>query len=133
MDSISTSITMIIAVSLAVERVTEILKQMVPWLATELTDEGKERRRRAALQLLAAAIGTLIAFVGNLKLGSQTGPGTDVLVGLMASGGSGFWNHALDAVRALKINTEAAATEKQAASKQFVAAVHAQGARQPGV
>lgn len=110
-QSISTALTLVIAVSVAVERVTEILKQMFPFLAKEQTDETKENWRRAALQVLAAIIGTVIAWTGNLSLGAHTGNATYVLIGLMSSGGSGFWNHALDAVRAMKVTQEATAKE----------------------
>lgn len=106
-ESVTSALTLIIAVSIAVERVTEILKQMVPPLGREITADAKrENWRRAALQMLAAGIGMGIAWMGNLSLGSHGGPSTFVIIGLMASGGSGFWNHALDAVRAMKVNAE---------------------------
>ena len=111
-QSITTAVTLVLAVSIAVERVTEILKQMFPLLSTTLANATSEGRRRAALQMLAAAVGTAIAAVGDLHIGTHGGRSAYVLIGLMASGGSGFWNHALDAVRAMKITQEnkAAAT-----------------------
>jgi len=106
-ESITSALTLVIAVSIAVERVTEILKQMVPLLGKEIKDPAAENRRRAALQVLAAAVGALIAWTGNLQLGSHlAGPPVWILIGLMASSGSGFWNHALDAVRAMKVTAE---------------------------
>jgi len=116
-QSIPSALTLVIAVSVAVERVTEILKQMFPVLAKEQIDETKEQWRRAALQMLAAVIGTVIAWFGNLSLGSHSGTSTYVLIGLMSSGGSGFLNHALDAVRALKVTQEATAKEAVAKTK----------------
>ena len=121
MDQITATITLVVAVSVAVERVTEIIKQMFPVLANELTDEKTEGWRRAALQTLAAGIGTLIAWFGNLQLGSHGGWSAFVVIGLMSSGGSAFWNHSLDALRAMKIDKEAAASEKAAISKQMIA------------
>ncbi len=122
MDQISNALTVVIAVSVAVERVVEILKQMFPPLATEQSDPTKENLRRAALQLLAAVVGAVIAGYGGLQLGAMhTGVATDVLIGLMASGGSGFWNHALDAMRAMKVSKEAAANEQVALSRQVTA------------
>jgi hypothetical protein len=69
------------------------------------------------LQLLAAAVGTLIAWFGNLKLATHGGPSAWVLIGLMSSGGSAFWNHALDALRAMKVTQEATAAAAQATAK----------------
>ncbi len=116
-QSMSSALTLVLAVSVAVERVTEILKQMFPGLATELANETSENRRRAALQLLAAAVGTVIAWFGGLQLGTHAGPSAWVLIGLMSSGGSAFWNHALDALRAMKVTQEATAAAAQATVK----------------
>jgi hypothetical protein len=110
-QSISTAVTLVLAVSVAVERVTEILKQMFPILATALANDTSENRRRAVLQLLAAAVGTVIAWFGDLQLGTHGGPSAWVLIGLMSSGGSAFWNHALDALRAMKVTQEATAAQ----------------------
>src|SRR5947199_275165 len=115
------ALTVVVAVSIAVERVTEILKQMLQLLNNDLDDPSKDGRRRAALQVLAAVVGFGIAAAGQLTLGPLNGYSAWVAIGLMSSGGSGFWNHALDAMRAMKINKEAVATEKQALSKQLIA------------
>lgn len=122
MDQISTALSVIIAVSIAVERVTEIIKQMVPRLANEVSNPRVEHLRRAALQILAAAVGSVIAWQGGLQLGDQGGWGVYILIGLMSSGGSGLWNHTLDAVRAMKVNKEAAAGEQLALQRQTEAA-----------
>jgi hypothetical protein len=117
-DQISVALSVIVAVSIAVERVTEIIKQMVPTLADESSNPQVERLRRAALQVLAAAVGTVIAWQGSLQLGNQGGWGVWALIGLMSSGGSGIWNHTLDAVRAMKVNREAIAGEQLAVQRQ---------------
>jgi hypothetical protein len=121
MDEIAKALTLVAGVSVAVERVTEILKQMIPGLAEERGDAG-EKYRRAGLQILAGVVGTIIAWQGNLQLASHTGPAVYVLIGLMSSGGSAFWNHALDAVRATKLTKQAVAEEKTAVAKGMKAA-----------
>ncbi len=73
-------------------------------------------------------IGTVIAAPGNLQLGSHSGASAYVLIDLMSSCGSSFWNHALDAMRAMKIDKEAEAYEKVALSREVVAKVAAAGA-----
>ena len=125
MDDIAKLITMLVAVSVAVERVTEILKQMIPMLADEIKEnKTAENWRKAALQILAGAIGTVIAWQGHLQLASHGGWSVYPLIGAMSSGGSSFWNHLLDAVRATKIEKQADAEEKslQAAALKAAAA-----------
>ena len=119
MDQISTAITNVVAVSVAVERVLEILKQMFPRLATELADPAREGWRHATVQVLAAAVGTGIAQYGSLQLGSHNNISTHVVLGLLASGGSAFWGHALGAMRAVKVNKEAEANQQATISRQL--------------
>lgn len=122
MEQIASAITVILAVSVAVERVTEILKQIIPGFAEEKANPAAENRRRASLQVLAGAIGTVVAWQGNLQIASQTGVPAYLLIGAMSSGGSAFWNNVLDAVRATKISRQAQADEKVVIAKQMKAA-----------
>ncbi len=109
-------ITSIIAIlgfmSLSVERVVEIINNMVPFLAGKQPDEKKERWRRAILHFLAALAGTVIALVAQeqiqpllpnifKKTGEIGVPGC-IIIGLLASGGSGFWNQSLAIVEEIK-------------------------------
>jgi hypothetical protein len=100
------------AMSLSVERVVEIIKNMVPFLSKEQEDHKKESYRLAALHLIAAIAGTIIAFVAQEQIqpllsnifrtqGVIGIPGC-VIVGLLASGGSGFWNQCLSIVGEVK-------------------------------
>src|SRR5262249_31642746 len=122
MDEIAKALTLVAGVSVAVERVTEILKQIVPGLADEIKKENIENCRKAGLQVLAAVIGTIIAWQARLQLGSHGGPVVYGMIGLMSSGGSAFWNHALDAVRATKLTKEATAVEKTVIANKMKAA-----------
>ena len=128
MDGIASVIAMVVAVSVAVERVTEILKQVIPGLAQEKTDAKAENMRKALLQVLAGAVGTVIAWQGNLQLGPHAGWAVYPLIGAMSSGGSSFWNHVLDAVRATKIQKQAEADEKSLAAAGMKAAAARIGA-----
>ena len=121
MDQISAALTNVISVSIAVERVIEILKQMIPALGTELADPTREGWRHGGLQILAAAIGTGIASYGHLQLGVHNDPATHILIGLLSSGGSAFWSHALGAMRAFKISKEAE-TEQATVSRPLARA-----------
>jgi hypothetical protein len=120
-DEIATALTLVLGVSVAVERVTEILKQMIPLLAKERSDENAENRRRASLQILSAVVGTVIAWQGQLQLAGHSGGVVYLLIGAMSSGGSAFWNHALDAVRASKVTREAIAEEAETRVKELKA------------
>jgi hypothetical protein len=121
MDEIVKAFTLVVAVSVAVERVTEILKQMIPGLAQERTDKNAENRRRATLQILAGVIGTGVAWQGDLQLASHTGWTVYGLIGAMSSGGSAFWNNTLDAIRAAKISKQSEATVKEVRAEEKVA------------
>ncbi|MFB3885135.1 MAG: hypothetical protein ACE144_07885 [Thermodesulfobacteriota bacterium] len=108
-----TSIVALLGVmSLSVERVVEIIKNMVPFLAAIHPDAKKERWRRSALHFLAAFVGALIAFVAQeqiqpllpsiFKKTGEIGVFGCIVIGLLASGGSGFWNQSLAIVEEIK-------------------------------
>ena len=100
-------------ISVATERVVEIIKGAVPPLANAWARHDKVRA--AILQLIAAVSGAVIAWQmpDHVKNTTPTGWGdqlhwqTYALIGLMASGGSGAWNHVLDILGALKTKQEA--------------------------
>ncbi len=100
-------ITLLIILSIATERFVEIIKGLSPWLDTPKPLPRDEGRRRAALQALAVLGGMLIAwlshpvFKGILdELGNAFN--VTIALGLLSSGGSGFWNTILGYVSNLK-------------------------------
>jgi|SRR5215510_9765169 len=129
MDKISTLIALIAAISVAVERVIELIKSSIPGLGS--TWSKREGLRRALIQLLAVFVGAVMAWQMPSQLGAATGSQpkwqVDILFGLLASGGSGLWNHALDIVRATKVNKEleVAASAPDATKPQAQAAAAA--------
>lgn len=120
MDKLTAFFTLMAALSIATERVVEIIKGIFPSLAATDPDAKKEKQRRMMLQVLAAFAGMAVAAVGHTQVSTALGglldPKGDIwafpniaemalkygLVGVMASGGSAMWNHALDIVGALK-------------------------------
>ena len=120
MGNLSTFITTIIALSVAVERVVEILKQTLgstpigSWLfAAKPASPNLEKLRCAGLYILSGTLGLLISVYSGLgttiPIHSSHPWMGDVLMGLLSSGGSSFWNHALDIVKASKVIKEQAA------------------------
>jgi hypothetical protein len=106
MTSLPTVVTLIIALSVATERFVEIVKGVVPWLSLENTDPRAEARRRAALQFLAVVGGVVISALA-WPITRQIIPDGQqfslvLALGLLASGGSGFWNSILGYVTNLK-------------------------------
>lgn len=94
-------ITMLIAISITSERVVEIIKGYFPWLNLEKQDPVIEGKRKSALQLLAVVAGIVTAFLTQpFVAGSFSAfkhPDLMTLcIGLMASGGSAFWNAILN-------------------------------------
>jgi len=106
MSDFTSFVTAMIALSVGVERIVEILKGMIGWL------DGHAN----VVRFLAFIVGTGVALVLGPKTllsflpvdgtGSWAGA---ALLGMMASGGSAFWNHILDILGAVKSVREAEA------------------------
>jgi hypothetical protein len=113
---IYSAVSLLAALSVASERFVEIVKGTIPWLNTENKNPTQEGFRQAALHVLAAVAGILTALLassaiqGVVPAALATPPGIFVL-GLLVSGGSGFWNSALSYIKAAKDIKEAQATK----------------------
>ena len=124
-DSLPAVITLLIALSVATERVVEIIKNLVPQRDKESLDPKGEGRRRAALHGLATVAGIAIALLSwpifsdaipHMKeADSQPKITTMLALGLLASGGSGFWNSILTIVLNLKELKTTEVSEKKKA------------------
>lgn len=99
-------VSLMIALSVATERLVEIAKGLSAFLSKEQTDEDLERRRKAALQVLAVVAGIFTAWSASSYIPSEVAKPTEswhiVGLGLLASGGSGFWNSIATYVLKLK-------------------------------
>ena len=119
--------TTMVGLSVATERVTETLKQSLCGLTGRLTPSGQA----AFYQTLAILSGIVVVGIGHVDplhissswgtWGQQHVPHFGRLVsilgtGLLASGGSAFWNHLLDIIKATKVNMEQTADNKLAAA-----------------
>jgi hypothetical protein len=105
--TLSTIVTLLIALSVAAERLVEIIKGLIPFLSQQNSDAVKESWRQAALQAMAVAAGIVTALLTAPMLPHIVpGLGNNLLVllalGLLVSGGSGFWHSIQDYVNALK-------------------------------
>lgn len=104
---LSTVIGVLIVLSVASERLVEITKSFIPALDKENADPQKESRRKAYLHILAVVAGIATALLAREALGTTVpatwNTTTGVLaLGLLASGGSGFWNSILGYVSEVK-------------------------------
>jgi hypothetical protein len=119
--SLTTLVTFIVALSVASERLVEIVKGWIPWLDQAKTDPNAEGRRRSVLQLLAVVSAIATAYFAKdyipkdmVKLsGAMSEPWTILGLGLLASGGSGFWNAILTYFGKVKDLKEAEAEGKK--------------------
>jgi hypothetical protein len=116
-SDLSATIALLIALSVAAERLVEIIKGLIPWLEKEKTDEATEGRRKAALLILSVFAGLLTAW-----LASHTGAVADmtpdkphawIALGFLSSGGSAFWNSILTYVNKVKDLKKHEAEEKK--------------------
>ncbi|MFZ1729077.1 MAG: hypothetical protein WBQ23_02685 [Bacteroidota bacterium] len=123
LTELSDLIAYIVALSIAAERMVEIVKGIIPFLNKKAEDEKVERWRVVSLQLLAVASGMLTAHlampaVSELVPASWQGlPGIAAL-GLLASGGSSLWNSVLGYASSVKeiskLNAELKKLKKKA-------------------
>jgi hypothetical protein len=121
-EDLTVYVTAIIALSIAAERVVEMTKGIVVWLDKVKENPKEEARRRASLQALAAGAGVFVSWLAwpvtkaLLPTGGDSAA-TIIAFGLLASGGSGFWNSILGYVMSLKAlkSAVAEAAKKEAA------------------
>lgn len=92
-------VSLILSLSIASERLVEIIKGFFPALNNASNDPKAEGRRRSYLQLLAVAAGILTSYLARDFLPveiTKVPEGWAVIgLGLLASGGSGLWNSIL--------------------------------------
>lgn len=103
---LSTVIGLLAALSVASERLVEIIKGIIPWLDQKKQTAGWETFRRALVNLTAVGAGIFTAFVASSAIPDAvhvpSGFWGKLVLGLLASGGSGFWNSIQDYVNNAK-------------------------------
>jgi ammonia channel protein AmtB len=146
MVDLSSFLSVIAAVSVAVERIVEILKGSLPnfWLFKQpMKNPAQEPLRCALLHVLAGICGTFVAAMSRIDiwqtlgqshlLGGTTDPyywwSSFGFTGLLSSGGSAIWNHALDILKAAKVTQEQQAKALTAAN--VAQSASANGSPQP--
>ena len=118
MNDLSTAVAVLIALSVASERLVEIVKGWIPYLNKKYeanpkkTPQNKkeyfesEGVRKAIIQLMAVAAGIVTALLAKPAIVSVL-PSWDssahfLALGLLTSGGSGFWNSIQSSVLQMK-------------------------------
>ncbi len=99
-------VSLLVALSIASERLVEIIKGLIPALNLEKPHPTTEGWRRCILHVLAVCAGILTVFLSRNAIPKElydvtTNSGI-VSLGLLASGGSGFWNAILTYVTKVK-------------------------------
>lgn len=95
LNNASSIVGILIALSVASERLVEITKGYMPSLSQARDDPAAEGRRKATVQFIAVAAGIITTFLVAPALPENTIPDnwlSKLAIGLIASGGSGFWN-----------------------------------------
>lgn len=114
---LTTIVSLLVALSVASERLVEIIKGLIPILNQQNPDPKKEGWRKAFLQILAVAAGIITACIAGAAIPTDIGIPDDftgkLALGLLASGGSGFWNSILTYVTKAKDIKGAEADSKQ--------------------
>ena len=111
-DTITNAVSLLAALSISTERLVEIIKGLVPWLNNQNKDATIEGWRQATLHILAALCGMATTWMAGSVIegvvpANWSHWGGYALIGLLASGGSGFWNSILSYAKATKDIKEA--------------------------
>jgi len=101
-NNIQNFVELLIALSLASERFVEIIKGYWPWLNTAKQNLVNENKRKASLQILAVVSGMITTYLTAPIIGLNLLFPQVLIMGLLASGGSGFWNAILSYVLQIK-------------------------------
>jgi drug/metabolite transporter (DMT)-like permease len=115
LNALTVFVTTMVALSVAAERVTETIKQ---W-ATPVLEKMSRSGNTAATQCIAVVSGIFVVVLSGLNPTGVPGfvafqPGNPrnwsswIVGGILVAGGSAFWNHALDILKAAKVQKEAA-------------------------
>ncbi len=121
LETLYLTVAVILAMSMASERLVEIVKGAIPWLNQEIPgDPKKESWRKMAIQLLAVVAGLVTAFLGQDAIASALNRasltwGQLVGLGILSSGGSSLWNSVLVYLLNVKNLKEAQAVQLQSA------------------
>jgi hypothetical protein len=114
-------ITLLIPLSIATERVVDIIKNIIPWLRIVKKDSYHESWRMAFLQVIAIVVGSIIARWASGILTNM--PSNYILLGILASGGSGFWTSIQGYVSNIKEIKKADAITANVQTRLNVAAI----------
>lgn len=128
MESVGNFIAFLAAMSMSVERIVEIVKTLIPFLCKENPDQRLEQKRRILIHLIAVAFACLIVWFAQkeiqamfpqiFKTSEQISLAGIFIIGLLASGGSGFWNQSLRIVEEIKKAKKFQTTELMALKKK---------------
>jgi hypothetical protein len=110
MNNVTNLVSFFAALSVATERITEIIKGfpgLSGWFAATTLKPASEEFRKVSVQIVAVLAGGVVSYVVREPLAKQLSfPDASqipfwwyLVFGAMASGGSGIWNSALDIVR----------------------------------
>lgn len=107
MEKLVTIVGLIVALSVASERLVDIVKGVIRPLNEVFQDRYKESLRRAAIQGLAVVAGIATSLLARPVIAEVVPlPQPELLwlvaLGLLASGGSSFWNAVLAYVLSVK-------------------------------
>jgi hypothetical protein len=114
-NALTLFVTSMIALSVAAERVTETIKQWANPVLEKMSSSGST----AATQCIAVVSGIFVVILSGQNpvqvpgfVAFQPGNPRDwpswLIGGILVAGGSAFWNHLLDILKAAKVQKEAA-------------------------
>lgn len=117
-DTITEYLALVAAVSVAAEKLVEIIKTVLPKSLTEVNpDPTAEKRRQGIIQfisLLASVLTGVLLYYAEVI----SGFGIALTAGLLASGGSNLWNSLLGWAKGLKDIRQAEGREARLALKK---------------
>ena len=131
LTNLSSFVSVLLALSIASERLVELVKGFIPPLTTPLPDPQAERRRQLLIHLMSVvAAGVVVCLCDGqiesaLKIDAEKfGWPQHALFTILVSGGSSFWNSIATWLLSLKnLNQQDLATSRKAGNTDLQAAL----------
>lgn len=107
LDTLTSLVTVLLALSVASERLVELVKGRIAWLDRQNPDPEKERDRQFCIHLVSVvASGIVVAlssdYIGTTLKLHPVGIAQGVALAILASGGSSMWNSVLGYLYSIK-------------------------------
>jgi hypothetical protein len=128
LDNLNSFVSVLLALSIASERLVELVKGLVSRLDGPRPDPREERLRQWIIHAMSVVASCIVVYLAQgqiasaLKMPGGLSFGVGLLLAILASGGSSFWNSILTWLLSLKnLNQQSLATSQKVGNADLLA------------